>query len=69
MKSKLTGEEIKNKRIKLGITQEQLAARVGVTSATVSRWERGKYTPHPLIARHVLEFLETNLKTSAQYTK
>jgi putative transcriptional regulator len=64
MKSKLTGEEIKNKRIKLGLTQEQLAVEVGVTSATVSRWERNKYTPHPLIARHVLEFFDTNLRTS-----
>lgn len=32
---------IKTKRITLGITQAQLAAAVGVSEATVSRWESG----------------------------
>lgn len=32
---------IKTRRIELGITQAQLAAAVGVSEATVSRWESG----------------------------
>lgn len=32
---------IKTRRITLGITQAQLAAAVGVSEATVSRWESG----------------------------
>ena len=35
------GENIKRIRTKLGITQEQLGERIGVTTQAVSRWERG----------------------------
>ena len=37
----MTGEEIKARREKLELTQEQLAEAFGVTAITVSRWERG----------------------------
>lgn len=32
---------LKTIRVKLGLTQEQLAREIGVTSVTISRWERG----------------------------
>ena len=32
---------LKSIREALGCTQEQFAARIGVTSMTISRWERG----------------------------
>lgn len=34
--------EIKSKRIRLGLTQKEVAQKVGVTEATVSRWESGE---------------------------
>lgn len=34
--------EIKNKRISLGLTQKDVAREIGVTEATVSRWESGE---------------------------
>lgn len=34
-------EFIKNRRIELGLTLEEVATRVGVTKATVQRWESG----------------------------
>ena len=34
-------ESIKNRRIELGLTLEEVAAKVGVTKATVQRWESG----------------------------
>ena len=34
-------EYIKNRRIELGLTLEEVAAKVGVTKATVQRWESG----------------------------
>lgn len=33
---------IKRQRAKLGLTQSELAAKVGVTEATISRWESGQ---------------------------
>lgn len=37
--------DIKKIREKLGMTQEQLANRCGVTTRTVQNWERGKTIP------------------------
>lgn len=38
-------EKIKKMRKALQLTQRQFAIKIGVNSATVSRWERGKQTP------------------------
>ena len=35
-------------RATLGLTQEQFAAKVGVTYSTVNRWENDKGKPSPL---------------------
>lgn len=45
-------------RSKLGLTQEQFAAKVGVTFSTVNRWESGKSKPSPLAMRQIEELLE-----------
>lgn len=37
----LTPEEIRQNRKKLGLTQEELAERLSVAEATLSRWENG----------------------------
>jgi len=46
---------IKELRAKLGLTQEQFAAKVGVTFSTVNRWESGRSTPSPLAIRRIME--------------
>jgi len=35
-------------RIRLGLTQEKLAAKLGVTLPTINRWENGRARPSPL---------------------
>lgn len=40
--------EIKQKRIKLGLTQEAFAQLLGVSFQTINRWERGSFKPSPL---------------------
>jgi len=46
---------IKALREHLGLTQEQFAQRVGVTFSSVNRWENGKRTPQPFLARRLVE--------------
>ena len=39
---------IRQLRAALGLTQEQFAAKVGVTYTTINRWENDKGKPSPL---------------------
>ena len=50
--------KIRRLRSKLGLTQEQFAAKVGVTFSTVKRWESGKSKPSPLAMRQIEELME-----------
>jgi len=50
--------KIRELRSKLGLTQEQFAAKVGVTFSTVNRWESGKSKPSPLAMRQIEELIE-----------
>jgi DNA-binding transcriptional regulator YiaG len=51
-------KKIRGLRSKLGLTQEQFAAKVGVTFSTVNRWESGKSKPSPLAMRQIEELME-----------
>lgn len=42
---RLWGKNIRAARGRLGMTGSELAAKVGVSRATVSRWERGHFAP------------------------
>ncbi len=48
-------------RVTLGLTQEQFAARVGVTLSTINRWENSKGKPSPLAMLRIEE-LQKELK-------
>ena len=37
--------DVKAARVKVGMTQEQFAARFGISMATLRHWERGNRTP------------------------
>ena len=54
----MTGKEIKEKRIKLGLSQEGLARELKISVVTVSRWERGLQKPRALYASVLKDFLE-----------
>lgn len=55
---------IKSIRVQLGLTQEQFAQKLGVSWATVNRWERHKSNPSPL-ALQKLRRLVTKLKVTS----
>lgn len=54
-------EKIKRLRLRLGLTQEQFAGKVGVTFSTVNRWESSRSQPSPLALTRINEVLGVDL--------
>lgn len=50
---------IKEIRTRTGLTQEKLAAKLGVTFPTVNRWEQGHTRPSPLAVHRIRELLDS----------
>jgi putative transcriptional regulator len=49
-------ETVKGVRQQLGLSQEELAHALGVSFATVNRWENGKTAPSKLAQRQFEQF-------------
>ena len=56
----LTPEELRNWRLKHGLTQQQLAELLGVRHSTISRWETGKH-PIPKYMGLLLQCIEEKI--------
>ncbi|OGG63072.1 transcriptional regulator [Candidatus Kaiserbacteria bacterium RIFCSPHIGHO2_02_FULL_59_21] len=60
-------EEVRNlvqeRRTLAGITQEELAEKVGVSRQTVIAIEKGKYTPSVLLALKLARFFKVPVDT------
>ena len=41
------GERVRGLRVRLGLSQEAVGQRLGVSFATINRWERGRTRPSP----------------------
>ena len=54
-------ERIRQLREELNMTQENFAHEIGVTFATVNRWENGRTTPNK-VAQKVLMLLEKKMR-------
>ena len=52
-----------------GITQQELADRVGVTRQTILSIEKGKYTPSVALALRVAEVFDVSVETLFQLNK
>lgn len=48
---------IREVRTLLGLTQEQFAAKLGVTLPTINRWENGRTKPSPLAIQTLRELI------------
>ena len=53
-----TAKEIKELRKKLGITQQELADRIGVDRVTVARWETEQKRPSQLARRQLARLVK-----------
>jgi transcriptional regulator with XRE-family HTH domain len=58
----MTGAEVRQLREAFGLTQQQLAARLGCSVSTVSRWESGQVTVSAAYARHLREMMSGSAK-------
>jgi putative transcriptional regulator len=52
------GKLIRELRLALGLTQEQLAAALGVTYSTINRWENGRSKPSPLAMEKIKQMVK-----------
>lgn len=55
------GEKVKNLRLKMGLTQEELAERSDLTKGFISQLERGNTSPSVDTMTHIVRALGTNL--------
>ncbi len=53
-------EKIKYVRTELKLSQEDLAKELGVSFATINRWENGSYNPSRLAKKAFEEFCREN---------
>ena len=60
---------IRDRRQQRGVTQEQLAAAVGVSRQTVISIEKENYTPSLLLAMQLAEFFDMSLEDLFYLTK
>jgi len=66
-KTKTLGEALGDRREKLGLTQEEVAQRLGITQGNYSRWERDLTEPRDAESFvNLSEFLKTSLKGVAE---
>lgn len=61
------GENIRDLRKKAGMTQEQLAEALGVTTGAVYKWESGRATPELEMLVDIAEFFETSVDALLNY--
>jgi transcriptional regulator with XRE-family HTH domain len=52
-----TSDLVREIRTRLGLTQEKLAVRLGVTFPTINRWENGRANPSPLALKQIEDLL------------
>ena len=63
------GAFLKDLRKEKGITQEQLAEKLGVSGRTISRWETGKNMPDISLLVEIAELMSVYLKSSKEKGK
>ncbi|MDO9574126.1 MAG: helix-turn-helix domain-containing protein [Candidatus Contubernalis sp.] len=58
--------DIKTLRGKLGLTQEELARKLGVSWGTVARWEAGKSKPSKLAQKVIEDLIKDSEKEGGE---
>ena len=56
-------EQVREVRRQLELSQEELAHALGVSFATINRWENGKTAPSKLALKQFMAFCATNTRS------
>jgi len=64
----VNGDEFRQHRRRLGLTQVQLAARLGVHPITLSRWERDRVKRIPEPAAKLIRLLKPGRQSRSRRT-
>ncbi len=59
--TRIIAENIKHRRKEIGMTQEELSAKLGYSVKAVSKWECGHGAPPTIILPHLAHVLKTNV--------
>lgn len=51
----MEAEEIKEIRVRLGLSQREIGKMVGATKTSWYKWEKGRSKPHPMFVEKILE--------------
>ena len=62
----MTGLQIKQWRVKNGLTHANLAQKVGVCEHTIQRWEKGIFSPSHLNLYKLQQLMEPEVNNEAQ---
>lgn len=54
---KTIGDHVRARRLDLGLYQQDVAKRIGVSTDTVTNWEKNRATPTPRTWPDIIEFL------------
>lgn len=57
-------DHLKKTRINLGLSQEEFGHLLGVTGATINRWERGTFKPSKLAMEKIKTILTQKIITT-----
>lgn len=63
----MIGANIQSRRKMIGLTQEQVAERLGVSRQTVAKWETGESTPDLANAAALVDVLDVSLDDLVSY--
>ncbi|MFA6915377.1 MAG: helix-turn-helix transcriptional regulator [Parachlamydiales bacterium] len=61
--------KVREIRLEMGLTQEQFAAKLGVSFPTVNRWENQKAKPSPLAYQKLQKLFLTFKKKNSNQSK
>jgi len=62
MDQKKTGNFLRELRKTKGLTQEQVAEKLGISSRTISRWETGVYMPDISMLVDIAEMYDVDVR-------